>query len=90
MLRSLRQQENIQSAEAAIQLGNKVNIYLLAENGYDIHYIIHWAEMCIVSNKKGEIINKFMNSFLILFQKSNCMTEYLRWNIQGTCGTNFL
>jgi len=41
MLRSLRQQENIQSAEAAIQLGNKVNIYLLAENGYDIHYIIH-------------------------------------------------
>lgn len=56
MLQSLRQKQNTQSAEAAIQLGNKVIIYLFTEIHYDIYYvIIQWVEMCIAGNQKGRI-----------------------------------
>lgn len=40
MLQSLRQKQNTQSAEAAIQLGNKVNIYLFTAIHYGTYYDI--------------------------------------------------
>lgn len=56
MLWSLREKKNTQTAEAATQLGNKVNIYLFMEIHYDIYYdIIQWVEMCITGNQKGRI-----------------------------------
>lgn len=44
MIQSLRQRKNSQSAEAAIQLGNKVNIYLFTES-IMIYIMILYSEL---------------------------------------------
>lgn len=58
MIGNLKQRKNTQGAEAAIQLGHRVDIYLLTELHYFIYIcydIMHWVEGCIIGNQEGII-----------------------------------